>query len=126
MKRGISLAYLTITIVIMIILASIVMLNMDSASKTIDTAKEAVFKADARSIFEQLEAEMSLEELNGADIERESIFAESLEDIQKYIPSFPAKYVGVYKIQEGKLVLCKEVEEEKEWVEDLAYIDIEE
>ena len=126
MKKGMSLFYMVVVIAVMIILAGTTLVGMQSGADTISAANENVFKLDARQLAEELESNIALSEITGEFVDEETVNAESLEDIKKYIPSFPNKYDGVYKIKNGKLVFCGEGQEAKDWIEDLAYIEIEE
>ncbi|MEG2460199.1 MAG: hypothetical protein RSB87_03700 [Clostridia bacterium] len=124
MKKGISLIVLSVTIVVLTILAGVVVYNVTDR-RIIDKANETVFKSDIIELNDQLEAKLSSLELRNFTFDKENINAETYADIHKYIENFPKKYDKKFKIQKGKLVYIGKDKLNETWVEEQSLIDLE-
>ncbi len=119
-KKGISLIVLIVTIIVIIILAAAVILTI-SKNNPVDSAKEANFKEDVRNFHDDLSLSISKDYITKTGQRDDKFSASTLDDIQKYIPSFTKKYENklVIKNDELKYVGDKVTEKEKKWLDDL-------
>ena len=118
-KRGISLIVLIVTIIVIIILAAVVILSV-SKNNPVESAREATFKEDLRSFQDDLALSISKDYTKKAGQRDNKFNATTLEEIQKYIPSFNKKYDGKFVIVNDELKYVGEEEKEIIWSKDLA------
>lgn len=126
MKKGISLILLVITIVIMVILATVVILSM-SINNPVEGANETVFKSaidaykselklalidkyDNKPMYDITEFDAGTWDGNDANITG---------TIKQYIPSITALDALKYEIQDGKLIFVGTNSKEQEWASEL-------
>ncbi len=113
-KTGMSLIVLTITIIVMIILAGAIILTLNNSS-VMDRAREAKFKNDIRSIQEELSLRL-FDEL--ADSENGNI--SNINGPAEQNLSSAEKYPGIFIIENGKLLISSEAsDKQKEIAKDL-------
>ena len=115
-KRGISLIVLIVTIIVIIILAAVVILTL-SKNNPIESAREARFKEDIRTVQDQVEmyiASRYQKELNDFDKNALNISGETL--VSDF--GMPVKYKDKIQVSEGKVVYTGKDDKEKKWAND--------
>ena len=115
-KRGISLIVLIVTIIVVIILAAVVILTL-SKNNPIESAREARFKEDIRTVQDQVEmyiASRYQKELNDFDKNALNISGETL--VSDF--GMPVKYKDKIQVSEGKVVYTGKDDKEKKWAND--------
>ncbi len=123
-SKGITLVALVISIIILLILAT-VSVNLVINSGIITKSAEAVFRTEIEQYIEELELAIAEESLNDLEIRDskfnirrssyndENSFTDAMKDI---IPSFNKKYANKLEIQEDKLTYIGEDEQERTWL----------
>ena len=102
-KNGISLIVLIVTIIVIIILAAVVILTL-SKNNPIESAKEATFKEDVRTIQDELAMYIAKDYTAKAGqrdykINADKYTTDGAEDsVYTYISSFSKKYENKFKI----------------------------
>ena len=120
-KRGISLIVLIVTIIVIIILAAVVILTL-SKNNPIESAKEATFKEDVRTLQDELALYIAKDYTNKAGQRDEKINADkyttdgALDSVYTYIPSFSKKYEEKFIIKNDELTYQEDNLTEKELV----------
>ena len=125
-KNGISLIVLIVTIIVIIILAAVVILTL-SKNNPIESAKEATFKEDVRTIQDELAMYIAKDYTNKAGQRDNKINADkyttdgATDSVYTYIPSFSKKYEGKFVIQNDELTYKEDnlTENELKWVSSL-------
>ena len=115
-----------VTIIVIIILAAVVILTL-SKNNPIESAKEATFKEDVRTLQDELAMYIAKDYTNKAGQRDEKINADkyttdgALDSVYTYIPSFSKKYEEKFIINNDELLYTKKnlTEKEKEWVNSL-------
>lgn len=116
-KKGISLIVLIITIIVVIILASIVILTL-TKTNPIESAKEATFKDDIRTIQNELLMYLSKEyENNPNTFDKKSVNLKG-NNMVDILPS-SKKYIQKVKVKNGELVYIGDDEKEINWIESI-------
>ena len=125
-KNGISLIVLIVTIIVIIILAAVVILTL-SKNNPIESAKEATFKEDVRTIQDELAMYIAKDYTNKAGQRANKINADkyttdgATDSVYTYIPSFSKKYEGKFVITNDELIYKEDnlTENELKWVSSL-------
>ena len=125
-KNGISLIVLIVTIIVIIILAAVVILTL-SKNNPIESAKEATFKEDVRTIQDELAMYIAKDYTNKAGQRDNKINADkyttdgATDSVYTYIPSFSKKYEGKFVITNDELIYKEDnlTENELKWVSSL-------
>ena len=116
-KRGISLIVLIVTIIVIIILAAAVILTF-SKNNPIESAREARFKEDIRSIQDELSMYLSSQYTKSlGDFDPTTVNLEG-DKMTDELPSTDG-YIERIEIQSGKLVYKGENKQEKLWSKSL-------
>lgn len=104
-KRGISLIVLIITIIVMIILASVIVMSF-SNSNPVGRAKEARFKSDLSGFKDEFLATCSDKGMSDEDFVKEDINIDSgnYTTIKEYIPDITEQYAKKLLIKNGNLL----------------------
>lgn len=111
-KLGVSLMVLVITILVMVILAGIVIINLQE-DNPIQKAREAVYIKDSTLFKDELALEVSKASKNLL-YKKEDINANGYEEMKKYIPDFKKKYQKMFIIKNSQLLFnTKEAKDKK-------------
>ena len=122
-KKGISLVVLIVTIIVIIVLAAAVIITL-SKNNPIESAKEARFKADVKTLKNELAMVVSNQYTNGkrkTKINADKYTKDGSEDsVYTYISTFKDKYNEKFVIQDDELRYTSKVSEfEKEWLKEI-------
>ena len=134
MQKGITLVALIITVIVMLILVG-VSINVAISGGLFDTATESVFRTEMEALREQVEARKIESKIRNKDIT--SIFTKqvAIDDLEKMENSLKVEiiYWGEYDIGINKITrkyvennwesILKNGDENKEYVDNLYYID---
>ena len=121
-KNGISLIMLVITIIVIIVISTAVILTL-TKNNPIDSAKEASFKADVKTISEQLNVYISkqttdtLGKFKVRDLELNETTTPNINEILTSIKG--SNVEGKVEVKEGKLIYIGTNEEEKSWFDEV-------
>ena len=117
-KRGISLIVLIVTIIVIIILAAAVILTL-SKNNPVESAREARFKEDIRTIQDELSMYLSSQYTKSlGDFDPSDVNLDKEHGMTDELPSTEG-YEDKLKIEKGKLKYIGDSEKEKEWAESI-------
>jgi len=115
---GISLIVLVITMVVMIILSSAIILNLNgNGTSVVNKANEAVFKSDVQSMLDNY---ISIYDDLVYDYQGDLSLITDLDFIDKDI--IPDKYENIFKVTKDGIVYLGDDEEEKTILESMGVI----
>ena len=119
MKKGVSLLILVITVVVLAILTTAIVLNVET-NNTIKNAADATLLEDIANFKEQLKMVTANKIMKKELKNLKDVNAKEFAEIQEFIPDFPVKYNGKFIIVEGELCAVKDklVEGELKAIQD--------
>lgn len=120
-ERGITLIALAVTIVVLLILATIGISTLTGNDGTIKQTKFAKFGAQIREYQKAIDSYVLEQDMNKDGREETIIFTENKEEIKKIIPIISDKDLEKYVIQNNELRYRTDEfsEEEKGWLAEL-------
>ncbi|MDD2376527.1 MAG: hypothetical protein PHD15_04375 [Clostridia bacterium] len=124
-KKGISLIVLVITIIVIIILAGAVILSLAN-NNPIESANEAVFKANVAEYNSELAMAIANEYLQNSSFDSATFDAgvwdgigDETGTIKQFITSMSEVDAAKFTIQDGKLIYVGEDDTEKVWLAEI-------
>ena len=120
-ERGITLIALAVTIVVLLILATIGISNLTGNNGTIKQTKFAKFGAQIREYQKAIDSYVLEQDMNKDGQEETKIFTEDKEEIKKIIPIMSDEDLEKYVIQNNELRYRPDEfsKEEKGWLAEL-------
>lgn len=122
-KKGVSMIGLVITVIVMIILAGVVIVQVQDRNP-VDDANEAVFKSNIVTFNAELSKTINDKVLKELGTTREDITATTYDEVKVYIPSLPIEMKDnmIFSIYQGKLKYIGEGESFRKWSKDMGIL----
>ncbi|MEG0073787.1 MAG: hypothetical protein RR922_04425 [Clostridia bacterium] len=109
-KKAMSHIMLIVTIVICIILAGVVIVNL-TLNNPVQKAKEAVFKDSIAQYKDTLKVHVSASTAPVKDA--------SKEEVKEYIQDLASKHIGVFGLEDGKIIYTGKDKVERKWAAEV-------
>ncbi len=105
-KKGVSLIVLIITILVMIIIAGVVIVNLQDKNSIIEAEKVAL-QGDIAKAQEALEVNFKTKEMKDSNFDKYTVNASTEAQMKMYIKKASPEIIKYLEIQKGELVLRK-------------------